>query len=246
MRSIEFKLDQEHRARLSDCLRKDTIQLGPEAEAAFAANIEASIDVFQELKSILEITHRRKHEALRAAWKLVWEDDVSPGQLRARLCGLPKQVTEFLQARARQMIPELADVAGYDFSQWVRDADPENLKNVVRLISADGAKSVTRSRGPGKRSSARLEPLIFGNARDATEEAPEGGRPRHDARDALVMYLAIDWSLASGAKPSPGRSDHTGFGDLVHCVFQWIDEPSPDQALRRYWEKVKAEQSFPA
>jgi len=161
MRSIEFELDQEHRGRLGDCLRKDTIQLGAEAEAAFAGNIEASIDVFQEQKSILEVTHRQKHDALRAVWQLVWEDDVSAGQLRARLCGLPKQVTEFLQARARQMIPELADVAGYDFSQWVRDADPESLKNVVRLLSADGAKPVTRSRGPGKRSSARLEPLIF-------------------------------------------------------------------------------------
>jgi hypothetical protein len=55
----------------------------------------------------------------------------------------------------------------------------------------------------------------------------------------LVTHLAVDWDIASGSEPSPGRSDHTGFGDLVHCVFQWVNEPSPDQALRRYWNEVK-------
>ena len=70
-----------------------------------------------------------------------------------------------------------------------------------------------------------------------------GGRPSHDARGSLVMHLAIDWAIATGAQPLPGRSDHTGFGDLVHCVFDWVHEPSPDQALRRYWKEVEKSRS---
>src|SRR5271156_6054441 len=57
-----------------------------------------------------------------------------------------------------------------------------------------------------------------------------------DVQDRLVMHLAIDWTIVSGAKLSPGRSDRTGFGDIVHSVFQWLDEAAPDQALRRYWQ----------
>lgn len=53
------------------------------------------------------------------------------------------------------------------------------------------------------------------------------------------MHLVVDWTIATGAEPLPGRSDHAGFGDLVHSVFQWLHEPSPDQALRRYWNDVE-------
>jgi hypothetical protein len=59
------------------------------------------------------------------------------------------------------------------------------------------------------------------------------------------MNLAIDWTFATDAKPSPCRSDQTAFGDLVHCVFQWLDEPAPDQALRRYWHAAKVYRSPP-
>jgi hypothetical protein len=117
--------------------------------------------------------------------------------------------------------------------------------DTIRVISADGAELVSRSRGGGKRSKGRLEPLIFGHARGSNEGIQRGGRPNHNAQDELVMFLAIDWSIATGTKPSPGRSDRNGFGDLVHSVFQWIDEPSPHQALRRYWEAVKSGQSPP-
>jgi hypothetical protein len=245
VRSIKFKLEQEHREIVNACLRKHGIRLGQEAEKVFACNMQASIVAFLDQKSASDrnVKYRQKHDALRAVWQLVWEDDVPIGQVRARLCSLPKQVTEFLHARARQVLAEMAGAAGSNFSGWVRDADAESLKKVIRLLSADGGKLVTRSRGPGKRSSPRLEPLIFGHARGALQGAREGGRPGHDAQDALVMYLAIDWSLVTGAKPPPGRSDHTGFGELVHSVFQWLEEPSPGQALRRYWQAVKVQRS---
>lgn len=244
MRSIEFKLDEEHRSRISDCLRKHAFQLSPEAEKAFARNIEASIVAFRDRKSESNLSYRQMHSALRAIWQLAWEDDVSVGRLRARICGLPKQVTEFLHGRARYLAPQLADSPAYGFLQWVRYSDRESLIDAARVLTADGAKSVTRSRGRGRRSGATLEPLILGHAHGAAEGARKGGRPSLDARDTLVGLLATDWALATGARPSSGRSDHIGFGELVHSVFQWIEEPSPDQALRRYWKVVKVNQSI--
>jgi hypothetical protein len=34
------------------------------------------------------------------------------------------------------------------------------------------------------------------------------------------MHLAIDWLVATGESPKPGRSEGTGFGELAHNVFQ--------------------------
>ena len=51
--------------------------------------------------------------------------------------------------------------------------------------------------------------------------------PGQDTRDALVMHLAVDWTIATGTEPLPGRSDHAGFGDFVHSVFQWLPANLP-------------------
>jgi hypothetical protein len=170
------------------------------------------------------------------------------GQLRARLYKLPKEAVEYLDTRAGCLIPRLfpGEFANHGFLAWAKNADAERFVEAICVLTAEGARRVSRSRGRGKRSRGRLEPLIFGQVRGAGNGALKGGRPRHDAQDTLVMHLAIDWSIATGAAPSPGRSDHTGFGDLVHSVFQWLDEPSPDQALRRYWTAVEECRSLSA
>ncbi len=71
-----------------------------------------------------------------------------------------------------------------------------------------------------------------------------------------MMHLAGDWSRATGQMPEAGRSDRTGFGGLVHSVFQWVYVPKAarqaeiDEAidtaagaasycLRRFWEDVE-------
>jgi hypothetical protein len=54
-----------------------------------------------------------------------------------------------------------------------------------------------------------------------------------------IMDEAAPTTIATGTEPLPGRSDHAGFGDLVHSVFQRLHEPAPDQALRRYWNEVE-------
>ena len=134
------------------------------------------------------------------------------------------------------------------FRAWASKAPRELLVEVVATITAEGGRVVPgRSRGAGKREKPYVEPLILGVARGAPGEKPEGGRPSDDARQRLVRQLACDWLHATKILPESGRSDHTGFGDLVHSVFQWI-ESSPDEAeyvLRQYWKEVQSIQSRP-
>jgi hypothetical protein len=56
------------------------------------------------------------------------------------------------------------------------------------------------------------------------------------------MHLALDWYQATGKRADRGRSDGTGFGELVHSVLQHL-EISPGaaaHALRTYWAERPA------
>jgi hypothetical protein len=232
----------EHHCRITDCLRKDGIRLTPKVEKNLVRSVGASIEAFVQ-KHASEATYREMHDALRDLWLLSIGDDPPVGQLRARIARLPRTCLEHLKLRLSQVSSSIVD--DEDLLSWARNTDAEGLLEMIRVISADGAKVVSRSRGGGRHSKGRLEPLIFGHARGSNEGIQKGGRPSHSAQDELVMFLAIDWSRATDVEPLPGRSDRHGFGDLVHSVFQWIDEPSAHQALRRYWEAVKGGQSPP-
>jgi hypothetical protein len=85
--------------------------------------------------------------------------------------------------------------------------------------------------------------MIMGEVRGAGARDHKGGAPTNDAGLQLVTHLALDWCRATGEEPSRGRSDRSGFGDLVHSVFQWLDlsEDSTEAAayaLRRFWSLV--------
>ena len=93
------------------------------------------------------------------------------------------------------MSPKLFDSVDGGFLTWAENADANELVEMIRTLGADGARLV--SRGRGKRSRARLEPVIFGQARGDGGGVNTGGRPSQDARDALVMHLAVDWTIAT-------------------------------------------------
>jgi hypothetical protein len=116
------------------------------------------------------------------------------------------------------------------------------LVTALRVLTSDGARPVEgRSRGSGKRSAPRLEPTIMGEVRGTGAARHRGGRPRNDRHETLVMRLAIGWLNATGEPPKPRRSEGTGFGELVHSIFQWLELPdSAANTLREYWDTVEA------
>jgi hypothetical protein len=169
---------------------------------------------------------------------------------------LPPNAAENIGRRAQTVISRLfpgesTGVEVFDpperafegFLEWAATANGSKLLKALQVLSADGARIVAgRGRGGGKRSRPKMEPMIAGTVRGGPEPKQRGGRRGEGARRDLVMHLALDWLQATGSLPEPGRSDNSGFGDLVHSIFQWLDisgDPTEAAAyaLRRYWEK---------
>ncbi len=277
-----FRLDDEQRARVGDCLRKGGLSLPPDRLKRLIAGIEASIAHFRATPP--DGSFRDAHDALRALWALAEDDDPPIGQLKARLARLPAAARESIGRRVPTVMlrllgidlggpaGELPERAFDRFLRWTKTpeavqlpepppplpkamaeklpaltgAEPVSLPLLVtalRALSSNGARPVQgRSRGGGKRSGPRWEPVIMGEVRGAGTARHRGGRPANERHRQLVMHLACDWLNATGEPPKPGRSDNTGFGDLVHSVFAWLGLPddSATYALRHYWRISKA------
>jgi hypothetical protein len=240
--AAHYRLDDEPRARVRDCLTKEGLSLPPDRFERLIRGIEVSIA--HSLTSAPEGTFRSAHDALRQLWELSHDDDPRIGVIRGRIQALPKEAIEYVDRRAPIVIPRLfpgeAPING--FRKWAATADPAKLIPATQVLSAQGARRIEgRSRGGGKRSDSRLEPEIMGEVRGAGAVRQRGGRPRNAAHRDLVMHLGIDWLDATGNAPKPGRSDRTGFGDLIHSVFQWLNLPkgSAAHALRQYWREQR-------
>lgn len=239
--SNNFSLDEEQRARVNDCLRKDGISLPLERFELFVRKIARAILAFP---MPTPDTFRSDHDAVRYLWQLAHDDDASPGQIRARIQNLPKGAIDYLNRRAPRVMECLLPSAewGIPFQTWAASAEREKLSEVTRALTEPAANVVAgRSRGNGNRSAPRMEPRIMGVMRGAATGHHRGGRPPHEEGQELIMSLATDWAAMTGQVPTPGRSDGTGFGDLCHCVFQWLDLPqgSATHALRQFWTPIK-------
>jgi hypothetical protein len=235
-----YRLEDEQRARVKDCLRKDGLSLPTDRLQQLIRSIEGSISNFLAVPP--QEAFRNTHDALRDLWKLSHEDDPSVALLRARIQQLPREAVEYVDRRAPTVLSRLFshDRPIVRFQEWAVSAGPELLITATRVLSAEGGRFVPgRSRGRGKRSSERLEPVIMGEIRGGGAARHRGGRPRNEGQQELVMHLALDWLIATGAPPGRGRSDNTGFGDLVHSIFQWLRLKAASNSLREYWVAVQ-------
>jgi hypothetical protein len=180
MQAFVFRLDDEHRSRISDCVRKGGIQLNHQGITDFACNIEYSIVTFLKARAETSGRCRQAHDALRDLWQLSHEEDAPVGQLRTRLLCLQKLALDYLDMRARLTSPELFDSVDGGFLTWAKNVDATRLVEMIRIHSAFGARLISRSRGRGKRSRARLEPVIFkarGNGGVSTQAAGLASTP---------------------------------------------------------------------
>lgn len=238
--SAQVRLDGEQRAQVLDCLAKESITLSRERFDRLIREIERTMTDYQNARP--NGTEREADDALADLWQLSHEDDPSPALLRMRVQALPKAAADYVDRRFRIVFKSLfsAEAPESQFQQWAATAERESLIVMTQLLSAQGAQWVEgRSRGGGKRSIPRLEPL---RRRSGAER--KGGRPDKGDLQDLIMQLHVDWLHATEAQPKPGgRGDHTGFGDLVHRVFQWLGIPdgSATNALRQYWAERRAQ-----
>jgi hypothetical protein len=248
-----YPLDDEQRAQVRDCLTKEGLALPQDRFEPLILGIEASIEHFRKVPA--KGTFREAHDALSAFSRRCHLDPAPVRVLRDELAKLPNAAIEYIARRSRVVIPGLfpGETIGDDvfdpperlvarFLAWVNSADDQKLVAALRILSQEGRLIVEgRSRGAGKRSHRRVEPMIMGEVRGADSTVDRGGRPQNSDNQDLVMRLAGNWHSATGEVPKPRRSDSTGFGDLVHGAFQWLGLPegSAAYASRRYWADVK-------
>jgi hypothetical protein len=243
----DITLDDEQRRWIAASLQKVTRDADGKALEALCHAVEASIAAWQHA-SAPKPTFRQTHDQQRELWYLAREPDPKPAIIRQRFAALPASIIMRLEGRAGRLWQRSLGQALPTGSllDWVRHADLVELIHGVQVLIGEGGQLVRgRLRPGGRRSALRLEPLIDGvvrgGARDIKRKRGVGRRPEL-AADQLVMMLAIDWLQATGKSPSPGRSDGTPFGALVHHIFSWVgQETAAEPALRRYWRSVAAE-----
>jgi hypothetical protein len=95
--TIQFRLEEEQRARVRDCLVKEGIQLPTDQFQRFICEIENSIAT--HLAAEPEGTDRVADDALAELWTLSHESDSSVGLLRARVQALPRRAADYIDGR---------------------------------------------------------------------------------------------------------------------------------------------------
>jgi len=231
----------EQRICLGDLLRSVLPCAGSAEIARLDRAVSASMDAWRAERAAAG-TFRGASDALRGLWLLVASDDPPVGLIRCRVSALPVLALAEVERRARWLWPGMFGVSlpAAGLVAWSQDAAADDLIRGLRVVIAGGAGWVPgRLRPDGRRSRCHLEPDVLGVVRRGVE-APgtthrHNGRPRDTAGVDLVMMLAVDWCVATGAMPQPGRSDETPFGALVHHVFGWLELDNASSALRRYW-----------
>jgi hypothetical protein len=230
----------------------------PNAAQVLARAVAATMSQHIAVKdaTALAMPDRQILNRLRALLRLTEQPDPPVGQMRARLKGLPQQVLAEVEGRAERRWSIYFDepAPSRPTIGWLADVPADKLPKILPPSISNGGMTVPgRERGSGRRSRPHYERMIRGVVRGskpssksaATERtadrcaptAKAGGRPRDDHALELIAFLAMDWALATEERPTPGRSDKTPFGDLVHQVFGWLGLSDATAALRRYWRE---------
>ncbi len=193
-----YRLGEEERARVRDCLAKAGVSLPARDFYLFVLDIEASIGHFPAAP---ERSFREAHEALRTLWQCSREHSPLVDKLLALLRALPKEAIEDMSRRARRVIPalfpgETIEDTVFDpperlaagFLNWTATSEEKKLVTALRVLTSDGGRIIIgRSRGSGKRSRPRLEPTIpcrrIPRRRRATRCGGIGGRWKRKRRE---------------------------------------------------------------
>jgi hypothetical protein len=144
--AVRYRLDDEQRERIQDCLTKAHISLPRVAFLQLSQDIEASIEHFYQAP--VEPTFRETHDRLRALWKLSHLDEPPIRVLREELKELPNRALESIVRRARIVIPrrfpgETIEEDVFDtpdrlttrFLAWADSASDEKLGQALRILA---------------------------------------------------------------------------------------------------------------
>lgn len=116
--AVHYQLDDEQRAQVRDCLKKEGLSLPPGRFERLIRSVEASIVQF--LATRPQETFRDAHDALRELWEMSCDDDPAIAVLRIRIQGLPRKAVEYMDRCAPIVIASLfpTEPPITRFQQW--------------------------------------------------------------------------------------------------------------------------------
>ena len=223
--------------------------------ARFTDGVEAIINEFLDDLHAESLTLKDKRDQLRALHQLAV--DGHDAGLRDRIKNLSQPILDDLELRASRTIPAMFkkgppprvrgaatadapastvsdDLPSYvNFQSWVKGAPrDELLPGVITITSGYWVPVRGKSRGT-KQDPPRFAPVILGTVKGTPissldVKTLQGRQPVPDSHIRLIGRLAELWRRATGNMPNVGRSDHLGFGDLVHQIFQWASDDGAD------------------
>jgi hypothetical protein len=237
----------DHRGWVRAALTQAGIAPNPATVDDLMDRIARSVDIFRA-ETATRVPLRASHNALRALFMLLEEEDPSPALIRKRFGELPPPAARWVARRAKLVWPRLTkkkETSDDAFGSWLATAPRDDLIRILRALVTEGGVPVQR-RSDDRPAKCRFEPMIMGTSLGGKEAKRRGGRPPEEENDDLVMNLALDWLHATGQKPVLKRSESNGFPGLVHRVFDHFKIKGAEPALRRYVGAVRrASQAIP-
>lgn len=210
--SRSFSLDEERIAQVRGCFARERVPLSGPALKEVVSGIENAVARWNE-----ETRDVALEQARRLLWKRVFKEldrDSPRGErLREMVARLPDKDCRTISKNASMWLARQFPRTSYkgDFAAWAPRAPLEELVWTLRTCFAVRSQwNSGRTRANGRRDKGFLEPSFHSSS---------GGRPRRGAA-GLFEELRELWKVTVGAYPTWTRSARTGFGELVHIVFE--------------------------
>ena len=264
----EIVLDGEHHAQTFAVLRRLNVELGPKDAELLCLAVKASLDAhFVTIK--LRIPFRRTHKELRDLWQLCNRSDPVARRIKTKAHSLSEHALMVLGRKATVLFPKLLGIefTPANFRAWIAKAKKAELVWVLRVCIAERVFVLEgRERGDQAQSQPHLEPRIMGYTRRGQKKGgshaaetpakkiaakelrpdpmnihtPPVGYQGNIGVDSLIMFLAVDWAIATGEHPLASQGSQEIFIAFIDMVFNWLEKPNPKKMLAAYIAALKA------
>jgi len=261
----------EHHSQILGLLRRCNPKFSLQDAEALCSAIKASVEAYHAIKEA-HIPFRTTHKELRDLWQLCNRSDPVAKRIKAQASSLSEHALIVLGHKATYLFPKLLGIefTTANFLEWLKKAKKAELVWVLRVCIGERVFVLEgRERGDHTQSRQYLEPRIMGYTRRGqkkggshdTEQSAEAG-PEKELRpdpmnthkppvgyqgnigvDSLIMFLAVDWAIATGEHPLAGQGSQAIFVAFIDMVFNWLERPHPKKMLAAYIKALEAPQN---
>ena len=269
--SSKILFDDEHFSQALGLLRLCDPNISLEIAKMLCSAVGASVEAYFAVRGS-DIPFRKTHKELRDLWQLCNRSAPVAKRIKEKACSLSQHALTVLGQKASVLFPKLLGIefTTPNFHHWLKKAKKAELVWILRVCIAERAFVLEgRERGDQAQSRPHLEPRIMGYTRrgekkrgsndgetpaeaSASKELrpdpmnthkPPAGYQGNIGVDSLIMFLAADWTIATGEHPLAGQGSQAIFVAFIDMVFNWLEKPHPKKMLAAYIKALEAPQN---